>query len=109
MCSPKRFNVALTRAKALVVVVGHPNVLLQDPCWRRLLEHCAEHRAWFGLGCAELGVARNGAHADDGTAGDALLEEIARADLLGDGAVEQVYPTDLLSAYNDEPESRIIL
>ena len=35
--NPKRFNVAITRAKALLVVVGHPMVLLQDPNWRELL------------------------------------------------------------------------
>ncbi len=35
--NPKRFNVAITRAKALLVVVGHPLVLLQDANWRELL------------------------------------------------------------------------
>lgn len=30
--SPNRFNVAITRAQALMVVLGHPLVLLQVPC-----------------------------------------------------------------------------
>jgi hypothetical protein len=35
--NPKRFNVAITRAKALLVVVGHPLVLARDEHWRELL------------------------------------------------------------------------
>ncbi len=35
--NPKRFNVAITRARALLVVVGHPLVLLEDYCWREFL------------------------------------------------------------------------
>ena len=39
--NPKRFNVAITRARALLVVVGHPTVLMLDPCWSQLVRHCA--------------------------------------------------------------------
>lgn len=35
--NPKRFNVAITRAKALLAVVGHPLVLARDEHWRELL------------------------------------------------------------------------
>lgn len=31
----QRFNVAVTRAKALLIVVGHPVVLKTDPNWAR--------------------------------------------------------------------------
>lgn len=31
LANPKRFNVSLTRAKALVVVIGNPGVLVHDP------------------------------------------------------------------------------
>lgn len=44
----KRFNVAVTRAKELLVVVGHPRLLFADPCWRALLQLCSEKGAHAG-------------------------------------------------------------
>ncbi|KAL4423314.1 hypothetical protein ABPG77_006109 [Micractinium sp. CCAP 211/92] len=48
--APRRFNVAVTRAKALLVVVGHPAVLLEDPSWRELLRYCLSVGAFRGAG-----------------------------------------------------------
>ena len=43
--NPKRFNVAITRAKALLIVVGNPHILSQDSDWCQLLD-------WsLGRGC----------------------------------------------------------
>ncbi|KAG2483250.1 hypothetical protein HYH03_017848 [Edaphochlamys debaryana] len=39
--NPKRFNVAITRAKALLIVVGNAEVLAADPHWRQLLRFLA--------------------------------------------------------------------
>ena len=35
---PQRFNVAITRAKALLIVIGNPYVLCHDEHWRRLVD-----------------------------------------------------------------------
>ena len=47
--NPKRFNVAITRAKALVIVIGNPAVLATDPSWGKLLWYCADHRSYKGV------------------------------------------------------------
>lgn len=47
----KTFNVALTRAEALLVVVGDPAVWAAEPrYWRPLLERALEHGAYVGWG-----------------------------------------------------------
>ncbi|KAL4640696.1 RNA helicase Mov10l1 [Arapaima gigas] len=44
----KRFNVAVTRPKALLIVVGNPHVLVKDPCFSALLQYCHENGAFLG-------------------------------------------------------------
>ncbi|OCH84002.1 hypothetical protein OBBRIDRAFT_840039 [Obba rivulosa] len=39
VANPRRFNVAVTRAKALLVVIGDPSVLSLDPLWRSFLNY----------------------------------------------------------------------
>ncbi|KAF7307812.1 hypothetical protein MKEN_01141300 [Mycena kentingensis (nom. inval.)] len=44
----KRMNVAITRAKELLVVVGNPNVLQQDPFWRSFLQFTLRNKLYSG-------------------------------------------------------------
>ncbi|NXI73554.1 SDE3 helicase, partial [Anseranas semipalmata] len=46
--NPKRLNVAITRAKALLIVVGNPAVLSKDPHWHRFLKYCKEEGGYTG-------------------------------------------------------------
>ncbi|NXO09196.1 SDE3 helicase, partial [Oriolus oriolus] len=46
--NPKRLNVAITRAKALLIVVGNPAVLSKDPHWHRFLRYCKEEGGYTG-------------------------------------------------------------
>lgn len=69
VASPKRFNVAVTRAKALVVVVGNPHVLVADPNWGALLRFCLERGGYTGCSPPEIPAADAGGP-DDPT-GDA--------------------------------------
>ncbi|KAM9311728.1 RNA helicase Mov10l1 [Gastrophryne carolinensis] len=48
LSNPKRFNVATTRPKALLIVVGNPHVLVKDPCASALLEYCVVNGAYTG-------------------------------------------------------------
>ena len=44
----KRFNVAITRAQALLIVIGNPTVLEQDSDWKCFLEYCIEGGGYTG-------------------------------------------------------------
>ncbi|XP_065521266.1 RNA helicase Mov10l1 isoform X4 [Lathamus discolor] len=44
----KRFNVAVTRAKALLIVIGNPHVLAKDPCFCALLEYSLMNGVYVG-------------------------------------------------------------
>ncbi|XP_038054523.1 putative helicase MOV-10 [Patiria miniata] len=46
--NPKRLNVAITRAKALLVLVGNPYMLSKDECWNKFLRYCLENNAYTG-------------------------------------------------------------
>jgi superfamily I DNA and/or RNA helicase len=46
--NPKRFNVAVTRAQALLIVIGNPYVLSQDLYWNELLQYCLDNGAYKG-------------------------------------------------------------
>ncbi|KAK7047869.1 hypothetical protein VNI00_006197 [Paramarasmius palmivorus] len=50
MANPERFNVAVTRAKALLMIVGDPSVLGLDPLWRRFLNQIHSNNGWKGDG-----------------------------------------------------------
>ena len=43
---PKKFNVAITRAKEGLVVLGNPWVLHRDPCWNAFLRFCQRNGLW---------------------------------------------------------------
>ena len=45
---PKRFNVALTRAKEGLIIIGNPDVLKQDDNWKAFLAFCARNRLFDG-------------------------------------------------------------
>ena len=58
LACPRRFNVAVTRAKALNVIVGHPVALERWTHWKALLRHCLARGAYVGEGAlaADLGI-----------------------------------------------------
>jgi len=48
LANPKRFNVAITRAKSLLIIIGNPHILSQDPDWRTLLDFSLSKGCYTG-------------------------------------------------------------
>jgi hypothetical protein len=44
----QRFNVALTRSKALLITVGDPDILQYDVYWREFIIYCRDHGGYTG-------------------------------------------------------------
>ncbi|XP_026122041.1 putative helicase mov-10-B.1 [Carassius auratus] len=49
LSNEKRFNVAMTRAKALLIVVGNPVILNKDPTWQRFIRYCELEQGYTGF------------------------------------------------------------
>ncbi|KAM4759750.1 LOW QUALITY PROTEIN: helicase MOV-10 [Cyanocitta cristata] len=63
--NPKRLNVAITRAKALLIVVGNPAVLSKDHHWHRFLRYCKEEGGYTGY-----------PYEDESTAEDRIADDL---------------------------------
>ncbi|KAG5180774.1 P-loop containing nucleoside triphosphate hydrolase protein [Tribonema minus] len=48
LTNPRRFNVSATRAKALLVVIGDPALLVRDEHWGALLAFACDHGCYTG-------------------------------------------------------------
>lgn len=46
--NPKRINVAISRAKTLLIIVGNPNLLCKDIYWRSVVKYCIENGGYTG-------------------------------------------------------------
>ncbi|XP_046881375.1 putative helicase mov-10-B.1 isoform X1 [Hypomesus transpacificus] len=53
LANEKRFNVAMTRAKALLIVVGNPVILNKDPTWERFIRYCVDNEGYTGFNHAD--------------------------------------------------------
>lgn len=48
VANPRRLNVAVTRAQALLIIIGDPTVLSLDPLWRAFLNYIHLNQGWKG-------------------------------------------------------------
>ena len=78
LSNPKRFNVAITRARALLIIVGNPAVLALDPHWAALLRHALCNGAYTGCALPPGFDGGAGGGSDDGDDGpEAMLRRVA--------------------------------
>tara|TARA_B110000240_G_scaffold195086_1_gene243930 strand:- start:2840 stop:4555 length:1716 start_codon:yes stop_codon:yes gene_type:complete len=128
---PKRFNVAVTRAKALNVIVGHPVALEQYTHWKALLQHCLQRGAYVGEGAEALagrslpdaGTGSRGVGDASGAcdAGDvdedddgykalaSAISRIAEQSLLGGGDADEMFPDAGGSEFGEHQSWRVAL
>lgn len=45
----KRFNVATSRAKSLLIVISDPSLLMRDECWKMFITYCKANQATAGM------------------------------------------------------------
>ncbi|KAK8923982.1 putative RNA helicase SDE3 [Platanthera zijinensis] len=48
LSNPRRFNVAVTRARSLLIIIGNPHIITKDPYWDELLRHCVDNGSYQG-------------------------------------------------------------
>ncbi|KAK9511523.1 hypothetical protein O3M35_000162 [Rhynocoris fuscipes] len=48
VANARRLNVALSRARAVLIILGNPHLLALDMHWRSVLKHCVENNAYIG-------------------------------------------------------------
>ncbi|KAM7272273.1 hypothetical protein ACFE04_026936 [Oxalis oulophora] len=48
LSNPRRCNVAITRAKSLLIIVGNPHIVCQNPYWDKLLKYCMDNNSYLG-------------------------------------------------------------
>ncbi|EEF49717.1 ATP-dependent helicase NAM7, putative [Ricinus communis] len=53
LSNPKRFNVAVTRARSLLIIVGNPHIISKDPYWEEILWYCVDNNSYQGCSLPE--------------------------------------------------------
>lgn len=53
LSNPRRFNVAITRAISLLVIIGNPHIIYQDVYWSKLLWQCVDKDSYQGCSLPE--------------------------------------------------------
>ncbi|MFS8002630.1 putative DNA helicase [Helianthus anomalus] len=48
LSNPRRFNVAITRARSLLIAIGNPHIICKDEHWNKLLWHCVDNDSYNG-------------------------------------------------------------
>lgn len=48
VASQQRLNVAISRARAMLIIIGNPHLLSKDLSWKRLLKMCMEKGCYYG-------------------------------------------------------------
>ena len=93
MANPKRYNVAITRAKSLLIVIGNPFLLAHCEEWRALIDYCRMNDSYTGIDF-------DGKPSDDYLGSDEAIADVldevdrVRAERDEDASYERIDPRD---------------
>ncbi|CAN1285358.1 Probable RNA helicase SDE3 [Linum perenne] len=48
LSNPRRLNVAVTRARSLLIIIGNPHIISKDPYWNQFLWYCVDNNSYQG-------------------------------------------------------------
>lgn len=101
LSNPKRFNVAITRAQALMIIVGNPHVLYKDTNWCALLKYCLDNNGYIGCDLPVLGngIREMDENMDEGNGGINDEEN-------GENIDEQTYGSDVIGDAENREDIR---
>lgn len=103
--NPNRFNVAITRAKSLLVVLGHPGVLSLDSVWKQYLREAMKNGGFFGSYKNLLDVDIDLEKPDDDAS--SIVSAFRNLAILGPGSLE--HPVNDLDPFDEDTPWRILL
>lgn len=108
MLDPKRFNVAITRASSLCVVIGNVQYLEKSGSyWEALIEHVRNKSGVSGASIVESGLDDEGFHSNYGM--EAFIQKVEELNLLGAGHEMDRYDLAMRGYYEDSPVWKVCM
>ena len=87
LANPRRFNVAVTRAQALNIAVGHPVALSCYSHWAQLMAYALSKGTYTGAGAPD----EAGGDTDDDASLTSAVRRLAELSLLGSGRAQSLH------------------
>jgi hypothetical protein len=112
LSNERRFNVAITRATSLCIIVGNPYLMLARGHWKALMQHCITRRAYAGCPPPRATVSASATQDHGGLDQNAELDALGQMmseHLLGAWGLPRRSAQMLECMFRDEQEFRVLV